>query len=90
MELITQLMSLVKETFSNVQIDDHPWIAHLLITVPLQLNGYDCDVWLLVAVVAVLCGYDIMGLNEKNISYFCQYLQALVLFLPVQEPSSYQ
>ena len=52
--------------------------------VPFQSNCYDCGIWVLVGIAAVLCGYDVTGLCEENIAHFRQYLGALVLSLPVQ------
>lgn len=52
--------------------------------VPLQTNDYDCGIWLLASVAAILRGYDVTGLDEGNILHFRQYLEALVLSLPVQ------
>ena len=53
-------------------------------TIPLQSNSYDCGIWLLVGVAAVLCDYDITGLNEDNILHFQYYLRTLVLSLPIE------
>ncbi|KIN94838.1 hypothetical protein M404DRAFT_50303, partial [Pisolithus tinctorius Marx 270] len=50
---------------------------------PLQSNGYDCGLWVLAQVAAVLRGYDITNLHEGNMIAFCHYLQSLILSIPL-------
>lgn len=46
-----------------------------------QTNSYDCGVWVLAAIAAVLRGFDMTGLHEKDIHNFRRYLYCLVLSL---------
>ncbi|KIM60890.1 hypothetical protein SCLCIDRAFT_123223, partial [Scleroderma citrinum Foug A] len=48
-----------------------------------QFNGYDCGLWVLAQITAVLHGYDITNLREGDMPEFCHYLQSLVLSIPV-------
>jgi len=49
----------------------------------MQTNGYDCGLWVLAQVAAVLRGYDITNLREEDMGGFRQYLQSLILSIPV-------
>ena len=50
---------------------------------PLQSNGYDCGLWVLAQIMAVLRGYDITNLHEGDMPEFRRYLQSLVLSISV-------
>lgn len=50
---------------------------------PLQTNGYDCGVWILAVIIAVLRRREIMGLREDEMSDLRYYLYARVLSIPV-------
>ena len=51
-------------------------------SLPLQMNSYDCGVWVLATVAAVLRGFDATGLKEVEMADFRHYLHCLVLALP--------
>ncbi|KIO09804.1 hypothetical protein M404DRAFT_130054 [Pisolithus tinctorius Marx 270] len=61
------------------------WSAHPIICEPLQSNGYDCGLWVLAQVAAVLRGYDITNLREGNMIAFRRYLQSLILSIPLSD-----
>ncbi|KIK18057.1 hypothetical protein PISMIDRAFT_110170, partial [Pisolithus microcarpus 441] len=46
---------------------------------PHQTNGYNCGVWVLAQMAAILRGYEVTGIEECNISHFCHYLCVLIL-----------
>ncbi|KAF8120229.1 hypothetical protein EV363DRAFT_1191626 [Boletus edulis] len=82
-QLIIRLMSIAKQKIPKVQIDSYSWMAYPVTVFPLQSNNYDCGIWVLASIAAVLRGYDVTGLSEGDITCFRQYLHALVLSLPV-------
>jgi hypothetical protein len=49
----------------------------------LQTNGYDCGVWVLASIAAVLRGFDVMGFSETDIPWFRQFIMYHVLSLPI-------
>jgi len=52
---------------------------------PLQSNGYDCGLWVLAQIAAVLRGYDITNLCEGDMRGFRHYLQSVILSIPVPD-----
>ncbi|KIJ57551.1 hypothetical protein HYDPIDRAFT_104107, partial [Hydnomerulius pinastri MD-312] len=48
-----------------------------------QTNGFDCGLWVLAQIAAVLRGFDITGLQEGDMASFRQYLRIQVLRIPV-------
>ena len=42
--------------------------------VPLQHNGYDCGVWVVAQILAILRGFDVVRLSERDISRFRAFL----------------
>jgi Ulp1 family protease len=49
---------------------------------PIQTNEYDCGVWVLTSIVAILRGYHVSGVNEDFMESMRQYLAALACCLP--------
>ncbi|KAG2048172.1 hypothetical protein BDR06DRAFT_896156, partial [Suillus hirtellus] len=47
-----------------------------------QTNGYDCGVWVLAAIAAVLRGRHVTGLCEDDMHHLRHYLRALILSVP--------
>jgi len=45
---------------------------------PWQTNGYDCGVWVLAQMAAILRGYDITDVKEDDINHFRHFLQVLI------------
>ncbi|KAG2113977.1 hypothetical protein DEU56DRAFT_874329 [Suillus clintonianus] len=62
--------------------EKRPW-QHDIKLEPLQTNGYDCGVWVLAAIMAVLRGFHSTGLHEDDMEGFRQLLYHLVLDLSV-------
>ena len=49
----------------------------------LQTNDYDCGLWVLATVAAILQGHDAMGLREGDMPAFRWYLLTCILSIPV-------
>jgi len=52
-------------------------------TEPIQSNGYDCGLWILAQMAAVLRGFDVTALQENDMPTFRRYLRVLVARIPV-------
>lgn len=52
-------------------------------TEPVQSNHYDCGIWVLAQMTAVLRGFDITGLHESDMIMFRHYLRVLIACIPV-------
>ncbi|KAK1218014.1 hypothetical protein PQX77_019312 [Marasmius sp. AFHP31] len=59
------------------------WSARLLQVHSVQSNGYDCGVWVLWVIAAVIRGFEFAHIEEKNIIRFRKYLANLVRTIPV-------
>jgi len=55
------------------------WIAQPISVHPVQTNGYDCGIWVLSSIAAVLRGADVTGLSEDDMPWFHRLLLTLVL-----------
>jgi hypothetical protein len=47
-----------------------------------QNNNYDCGIWVLAAIIAVLRGWHVTGVREVDIGDLRHYLSTLVLSIP--------
>jgi Ulp1 family protease len=47
------------------------------------MNGYDCGVWVLASIAAVLRGFDVTGFGEVDMPWFRQFLISHILSLPM-------
>ncbi|KIK11372.1 hypothetical protein PISMIDRAFT_122801 [Pisolithus microcarpus 441] len=52
-------------------------------TEPLQSNDYNCGLWCLAQMAAVLRGFDLTGLCEWDMLAFHCYLHELITHIPV-------
>ncbi|KAK1233976.1 hypothetical protein PQX77_002834 [Marasmius sp. AFHP31] len=59
------------------------WSARPLQLSRIQHNGYDCGVWVLWVMAAVIRGYEYAMIKEKDIHRFRKYLANLVRSIPV-------
>ncbi|KAG1735673.1 uncharacterized protein EDB91DRAFT_1348200 [Suillus paluster] len=82
MKLVCRLLVVAHQRDKQVHIDLDGWVARPLTVKPLQTNGYDCGVWILAAMIAVLCGRHITRLQEEEMSDLRYYLRARVLSIP--------
>ena len=53
--------------------------CHPLQELARQTNSYDCGVWVLASITAVLRGFDVTGLQEADISAFRYFLLDLIV-----------
>ncbi|KAG0694725.1 hypothetical protein DFH29DRAFT_791424, partial [Suillus ampliporus] len=60
-------------------IDIKGWVARPLVVRPLQTNSYDCSLWVLAAIAAVLRGAHCPGMREDNMIAFRHYVRTLVV-----------
>ncbi|KAG0697548.1 hypothetical protein DFH29DRAFT_811561, partial [Suillus ampliporus] len=56
MKFVCRLLMVARQRDKNVHIDLDGWVAHPLTLKPLQTNGYDCGIWVLATIIAVLRG----------------------------------
>ncbi|KAL0569425.1 hypothetical protein V5O48_012542 [Marasmius crinis-equi] len=59
------------------------WTARPLHIVALQTNSYDCGLWVLWVMAAVIRGFDYAAIEEKDIVKFRKYLARLIRTVPV-------
>ncbi|KIN93816.1 hypothetical protein M404DRAFT_35711, partial [Pisolithus tinctorius Marx 270] len=83
--LISRMSFIASKRLRVPRRDLGSWSAHLIICEPLQSNGYDCGLWVLAQVAAILRGYDITNLHEGNMIAFRRYLQSLILSIPLSD-----
>ena len=60
-------------------VTEEGWTARPLIAHPVQSNSFDCGLWVLAAIAAVLHGNHTMGLAERDMGEFHQLLLKNVL-----------
>lgn len=82
MKLIERFLTVARQRHSGVQIDLEGWKARVLNVNPCQSNTYDCGLWVLAAMIAVLRGRHVTGLHEEQMSDLRHYLCNLVLSIP--------
>ncbi|KAG2054503.1 hypothetical protein BDR06DRAFT_1049502 [Suillus hirtellus] len=83
MKLVCRLLMVACQRGKEVHIDLDGWVARPLNLKPYQTNGYDCGVWILAAMIAVLRGHHVTGLREDEMSDLRHYLRTRVLAIPV-------
>ncbi|KAG1842228.1 hypothetical protein F4604DRAFT_1884792 [Suillus subluteus] len=64
------------------RIDLKGWVARPLTLDPLQTNGYNCGLWVLATLAAVLRGAHRSGMCEEDMIAFWHYIRTLVMRLP--------
>ncbi|KAG2046020.1 hypothetical protein BDR06DRAFT_985702 [Suillus hirtellus] len=77
MNLIARLSSIAHQRCGSASIDLKGWVARPLILNPLQTNGYDCGLWVLAALAAVLWGSHRPGMCEEDMIAFRHYICTL-------------
>ncbi|KZP28678.1 hypothetical protein FIBSPDRAFT_994208 [Athelia psychrophila] len=83
MTLIARLSCIARKNNQPCsQYDFEDWIAQPLLVEPAQTNGYDCGIWILAVVDAVLRGHDTTSCKEQDMVVFRQCLLNLMLQLP--------
>jgi Ulp1 family protease len=49
---------------------------------PVQSNSYDCGVWVLAVIIAILRGRHVTAVCEHDMDHLRHYLRALILSIP--------
>ncbi|KAF8335661.1 hypothetical protein F5887DRAFT_832660, partial [Amanita rubescens] len=70
LELVTRLGQIARENGKQVVEQDGQWTAHPISTSRVQRNGFDCGVWVLAVVAAVLRGYHMPAISHDDIAQF--------------------
>ncbi|KAG1722374.1 uncharacterized protein EDB91DRAFT_1240225 [Suillus paluster] len=81
-KLIARLFAMANKHGHHILTDLLGWVARPLNTQCLQHNSYDCGLWVLVTLTAVLCRRHVTGLREDDIHCLRHYLCTLTLSLP--------
>ncbi|KAG2053236.1 cysteine proteinase [Suillus hirtellus] len=82
MKLIQRYLTIARRLHSDVQIDLEGWRGLMLNIAPCQTNAYDCGLWILAAMIAVLRGRHLTNLEQTQMSDLRHYLRSLVLSVP--------
>lgn len=83
MTLISRLSCIARKNdqpCSHYDFED--WTAQPLTVKSAQTNGYDCGIWILSVMDAVLRGHDTTSCKERDMVVFRQCLLNLMLQLP--------
>jgi hypothetical protein len=51
----------------------------------IQTNDFDCGVWVLACIAAILRGYHVTGLHQENMVGFRDFLCRQILYLPCKD-----
>ncbi|KAG1901765.1 uncharacterized protein F5891DRAFT_1187232 [Suillus fuscotomentosus] len=81
MTLVSCLLTIARQHHPAVQLDLQGWHTCPLMLKPLQTNGYDCRVWVLAGIMAVLQGFHLTGLCEDGMESFRHLLYCRVIEL---------
>ncbi|KAJ7206085.1 hypothetical protein GGX14DRAFT_551559 [Mycena pura] len=84
MTLITRMVVLANRNHHTLQMPTETWIARPLfeVGIPRQTNGHDCGVWVLCMMAAILRGYGLTGLSEREMLSARQILTNYICTLP--------
>ncbi|KAJ7922225.1 hypothetical protein B0H13DRAFT_2411706 [Mycena leptocephala] len=89
MVLITRLVVLANRNHHPLHISttdpSERWAAHPLFTVghPRQTNGYDCGLWVLCMMAAIMRGYQDVHLSEAEMPWVWGVLRGHIRTLPI-------
>ncbi|KAG7091663.1 hypothetical protein E1B28_010684 [Marasmius oreades] len=80
--VVSRLIAAAREHGHPFSIPMSNWIAQPVTLQRLQSNGYDCGVWILYVMTAVLRGAMIPNTTEEEIATFRSLLARLIRYLP--------
>ncbi|KAL0563485.1 hypothetical protein V5O48_018580 [Marasmius crinis-equi] len=84
---VTLLVKLAQDRGQHIAIPSllclSDWTARPLEIRRKQSNGYDCGVWILWVIAAIMRGFDYARIEEPDISKFRKYLARSIRTLPV-------
>ena len=49
----------------------------------IQKNGYDCGLWVLAGIAAVLRGYDVTNFLDEDMTWFRRFIAGLIMSIPI-------
>ena len=49
----------------------------------IQKNGYDCGLWVLAGIAAVLRGYDVTNFLDEDMAWFRRFIAGLIMSIPI-------
>jgi Ulp1 family protease len=82
MQLIERMVVIANRHGKSLHVISDGWTARPICLRELQRNGYDCGVWVLSSIAAVLRGSHVTGLEEGDMAWFRQFIHTLVLAQP--------
>ncbi|KAI0703077.1 hypothetical protein C8Q76DRAFT_801927 [Earliella scabrosa] len=68
-----------EQGFAMRSLEDRDWVAYSIASRRLQSNGYDCGVWVLACIAALLRGYETIDISEKDVGKFRARLLGLLV-----------
>lgn len=82
MELIQRFKQMAKDMGQPLTAEQEGgWTAQPIVSTKLQHNGVDCGVWVLAVVAAVLRGYRMTSVSEKEMGQLRTLLHDLIQLL---------
>ncbi|KAI0676695.1 hypothetical protein C8Q78DRAFT_960079 [Trametes maxima] len=83
--LVYKLFRLSTEHGYKARDLDGDWVTYPLVSKALQHNGWDCGVWILACIGAILRGYHTVELSQEGIAEYRSRLAALVYTMTTPE-----
>ncbi|KAG2751616.1 hypothetical protein P692DRAFT_20774814 [Suillus brevipes Sb2] len=80
--LIARFLAVAHQRGHHFHIDLEGWVARPLNVICLQNNDFDCGLWVLATIFAVVRGNHITGLHEWDMNNLRHYMRTMVLALP--------
>ncbi len=82
MELIQQFKQIARDMGQPLTVEQEgEWMAQPIVSAKLQHNGVDCGVWVLAVVAAILRGYFMTSVSEKEMAQLRALLHDLIQIL---------
>lgn len=85
MALVVHLVLLANQHGHSFPVVTSGWIARPILIHPRQTNSFDCGVWVITNIAAVLSGFLLTGIQEHEIPVVRHSLLRLLLALPVHD-----
>jgi Ulp1 family protease len=82
--LVSRMVSVAQMRGHTIQVPTDHLTARPVCVQPLQTNGYDCGVWVLANIAAVLRGYDAADMREESIIFMRRFVAVLASQLSLQ------
>lgn len=83
MAFVVRLVLLANKNGKPLQVITSGWVARPTIIHPRQSNGFDCGIWVIANVAAILAGFPVTGIQEHNIAMLRSSLLRILCALPV-------